>query len=83
MPRLIDSCGLCTRNTSQARTYPRIYFSRYRAHAAPFLSSVGSTLIYVLLCKTLWHYVIHYGLRLRYILLYIATLTYRLERGQG
>lgn len=38
------------------------------------LSSVGSTVR--LLCKTLlWHYVIHYGLRLRYILLYIATLT--------
>ena len=25
--------------------------------------------------RLLWHYVIHYGLRLRYILLYIATLT--------
>ena len=101
MPRLIDSCGLCTWNT-RVRTFKTradihaithlflalsnthalslslsLFHTHTYTHTLSFslsLSSVGSTVR--LLCKTLlWHYVIHYGLRLRYILLYIATLT--------
>ena len=58
----------------QASTHARIhaFISRTTEHAPSFVSRFDTIR---LLCKTLWHYVIHYGLRLRYILLYIATLT--------
>lgn len=59
---------------TQTRTRARIhaFISRAIEHAPSFVSRFDTMR---LLCKTLWHYVIHYGLRLRYILLYIATLT--------
>ena len=64
------------------------FISRTIEHALPSSLSLSLTLSlslslshqsvrrYVYYVKRLlWHYVIHYGLRLRYILLYIATLT--------
>lgn len=75
MPRLIDSCGLCRHGgETHAITQSRIYFARHRARGSfrqPIRRSPRS-LILSLRKTALWHYVIHYGLRLRYILLYVA-----------
>lgn len=58
------------------------------SHARVYFSLSSPSFLHTrfdgLLCKTLlWHYLIHYGLRLRYVLLYIATLTLSTSAGKS
>lgn len=79
--RTYENCA--RRYTRKKKKHARIYFSHLSSFISFTLSlslslslSHQSVRRYVYYVKRLlWHYVIHYGLRLRYILLYIATLT--------